>query len=113
MKKHDWTKEFPSAITVVDADGVILEMNEKSAATFAADGGKDLIGTNSLDCHPEPSRTKLLQLLKEPKANIYTIEKAGKRKMICQMPWYQEGAFSGIVELAIELPVEMPHFKRD
>jgi hypothetical protein len=95
MKDLDWTREFPSAITVVDADGM------------------DLIGSNSLDCHPEPSRTKLLQLLKDQKSNIYTIEKAGKKKMICQIPWYQEGRFSGIVELSIELPAEIPHFTRD
>jgi len=31
MSEHDWMKEFPAAITVCDANGIILEMNDKSA----------------------------------------------------------------------------------
>ncbi len=113
MTKHDWVKEFPLAITVVNTEGVILEMNDKSAETFKSDGGMALIGTNSLACHPEPSRTKLQQQLQAPKANLYTIEKAGVKKLICQIPWRREGKFSGIVELSIELPADLPHFVRD
>jgi transcriptional regulator with PAS, ATPase and Fis domain len=113
MKDHAWVKEFPVAITVLDDNGVILEMNDSSVATFAADGGAGLIGRSAFDCHPEPSHSKLRQLLKEPKANIYTIEKAGVRKLICQTPWYRDGKFSGMVELSIVIPFEMPHFVRD
>jgi transcriptional regulator with PAS, ATPase and Fis domain len=105
-------QEFSAAVTVCDTEGVILDMNIKSAQTFAADGGKDLIGRNALDCHPEPSRSKMQQLLTEQRANVYTIEKAGLKKLIYQAPWYQEGRFSGIVELSIEIPAEMPHFAR-
>jgi len=107
MANHDWVKEFPAAITVMDTEGVILEMNDKSAVTFSSDGGRELIGKNSLACHPEPSRTKLQQLLQAPKANLYTIEKAGVKKLICQLPWHRDGKFSGIVELSIELPAEL------
>jgi transcriptional regulator with PAS, ATPase and Fis domain len=113
MTDHPWVTEFPAAITVVDTDGVILEMNHKSAVTFASDGGAELIGKNSLECHPEPSRSKLRQLLREQRANLYTIEKAGVKKLIAQIPWYQDGKFSGMVELAVEIPAEMPHFVRD
>ncbi len=113
MATKDWVKEIPIAVTVIDTDGVILEMNDKSAATFQADGGLDLLGTNSLACHPEPSRTKLQQLLRAPKANLYTIEKGGIKKLICQIPWRQDGKFAGIVELSIELPADLPHFVRD
>src|SRR6266496_1219850 len=31
MSEHDWINEFPAAITVCDANGIILEMNDKSA----------------------------------------------------------------------------------
>ena len=113
MTNRDWVKEFPAAVTVVDTEGVILEMNDKSAETFKSDGGMALVGTNSLDCHPEPSRTKLRQLLQSPRPNLYTIEKSGVRKLICQLPWSREGRFSGIVELSIELPADLPHFVRD
>ncbi len=113
MKEYAWVKELPVAITVLDERGVIVAMNDKSAMTFAADGGADLIGKSSLDCHPEPARSKLVDLLREPKANVYTIEKAGVKKLICQTPWYQEGRFSGVVELSIVLPEQVPHFSRD
>lgn len=113
MTNYDWVRELPIAITVVNSEGLILEMNEKSAAAFAADGGMELVGKSVLDCHPEPSRTKLQQQLREPKANVYTIEKAGIKKLICQTPWHRDGIFSGIVELSIELPAEVPHFVRD
>ena len=113
MKKQDWVKELPVAVTVVNTEGVILEMNDKSAETFKSDGGRALIGTNSLACHPEPSRSKLLQMLQAPQANLYTIEKGGVKKLICQLPWHREGKYSGIVELSIELPADLPHFVRD
>lgn len=107
-----WTREFPAAITVCDRDGVILDMNERAIATFADDGGAALVGTNVLDCHPEPSRTKLASMLATGARNVYTIEKRGVRKLIWQSPWYEGGECRGFVELALEIPVEMPHFVR-
>jgi len=112
MARHPWVKEFPVAVTVSDRNGIILEMNDASAVTFAEDGGSALIGKSSLACHPEPARSKFEQLLKEPQPNIYTIEKAGVKKLIAQIPWYREGEFSGVVELSIRLPEEVPHFVR-
>jgi hypothetical protein len=108
----DWVKEAPFAVTVCDVKGIILEMNDRSALTFEKDGGRALIGQNLFDCHPEPSRTKVAELLKDGKSNLYTIEKNGVRKLICQTPWYQSGKYAGLVELSIELPAEMPHFIR-
>ena len=113
MTDSHWAKELRAAITVIDTDGVILEMNDKSVMTFASDGGAELLGKSSLECHPEPSRSKLRQLLAEQRANLYTTEKAGVKKLIAQIPWYRNGAFSGMVELAIEIPADMPHFVRD
>jgi len=109
----EWTREFPGAITVCDADGTILYMNEKSARTFASDGGAALVGANVLDCHPEPSRGKLAALIRDQRSNLYTIEKAGVKKLIAQLPWFDNGEYAGIVELSIELPADMPHFIRD
>ncbi len=112
MSNYAWVHEFPGAITVCDREGVILDMNAKSELTFAADGGKALIGKNALDCHPEAARLKLKQLLSEGKANVYTIEKNGVKKMIYQTPWYENGQYCGFVELSLEIPFEMPHFIR-
>ena len=112
MKKESWTKEFPAAITVCDADGVIIEMNNASAKVFEKDGGADLMGKNALDCHPEPARTKMRQMLENPASNAYTIEKDGQKKLIYQCPWYENNEFRGIVELSFPIPAQMPHFKR-
>lgn len=108
----NWIKDFPAAITVCDENGIILEMNEKSVSTFEKDGGRMLIGTNVLDCHPEPSRTQLENMLKDGITNVYTIEKNGIKKLIYQSPWYSEGKYTGFVEMSFEIPSEMPNFIR-
>jgi len=111
MAKNLWVKEFPGAVTVCDTNGIILEMNDKAAKTFEKDG-KSLIGSNVLDCHPEPSKTKLKTLMETQQKNVYTIEKKGIKKLIYQVPWYQEGKYCGFVELSLEIPFEMPNFIR-
>jgi hypothetical protein len=112
MNELDWIKEFPSAVTVCDKDGMLLEMNDKAAQGYAKDGGRALIGSNVLDCHPEPARSKTRALLASGEKNIYTIEKNGVRKLIYQSPWFIEGRYAGFVELSLEIPWEMPHFIR-
>jgi transcriptional regulator with PAS, ATPase and Fis domain len=112
MSEHAWIKEFPGAITVCNADGIILEMNDKAARTFEKDGGANLVGKNMLDCHPEPSRSKAERLLAAHEKNVYTIEKNGIKKLIFQSPWYKDGKYSGFVEVSLEIPFELPHFVR-
>ena len=112
MNELDWIKEFPAAVTVCDEEGVILEMNDKAAKTFEKDGGRKLIGSNMLDCHPEPARAKTERLLAVREKNVYTIEKNGVKKLIYQSPWYRDGNYAGFVELSLEIPFELPHFIR-
>ena len=112
MTDYDWVRTFPGAVTVCDRKGVILQMNDRSVASFAADGGAALIGTNALDCHPEPSRSKLAGMLASGRANVYTIEKNGVKKLIYQAPWTRDGQSAGFVELSLEIPFELPHFVR-
>ncbi len=113
MQHANWETSFVASITVCDADGIILEMNEASGKEFAAYGGQTLIGSNVLDCHPEPSRSKLAMMIKEQKENIYSIEKNGKKKLVYQTPWYKDGQYAGFVEMILPLPADVPHFKRD
>jgi transcriptional regulator with PAS, ATPase and Fis domain len=110
--KPEWTKEFPTAITVCDKNGIILEMNDKAAASFETDGGYDLIGKNLFDCHKQNSQDKINEILRDKKVNVYTIEKKGKKKLIYQSPWFENGELMGLVEFSMEIPVEMPHFIR-
>jgi transcriptional regulator with PAS, ATPase and Fis domain len=112
MSAHAWVEEFPGAVTVCDPQGIVLEMNAAAAEVFREDGGRGLIGTNLLDCHPEPARRKLEALMAGRQANVYTIEKNGRKKLIYQTPWYQDGQYAGFVELSLVIPFEMPHFVR-
>lgn len=113
MRRHAWVQEFAAAVTVSDAQGKVIEMNATAAQTFEKDGGTKLIGTNVLDCHPEPARSKLRSIMEKRKPNVYTIEKAGVKKLIYQTPWFSGGKYAGVVELSIEIPFDLPHFVRD
>jgi transcriptional regulator with PAS, ATPase and Fis domain len=112
MANHSWVNEFPGGITICDPEGIILEMNQASAESFKDEGGVELIGKNVLDCHPEPSRTKVKELLERKQLNVYTIEKNGFHKIIYQSPWYENGKYQGFVELSLVIPSEIPHFIR-
>lgn len=108
----DWAKEFPYAITVCDTQAIIIYMNDRSAETFVNDGGQDLIGRSLYDCHSPHSNDIIRELLATGKSNIYSIEKNGRKKLICQAPWFKEGVIAGLVEISIILPDPMPHFIR-
>ena len=109
----DWQKEFPAAITICDEKGIIIYMNDKSKKSFANDGGEKLIGTNLLNCHPEPSKSMLKRMLEVHNVNSYTVEKNGVKKLIHQSPWFEAGEFKGYVEFSIEIPFSMEHFVRE
>ncbi len=108
MNDFDYLEAIPGSVTIADLSGKIIKMNLKAKSTFAG----DLIGQDVLDCHPEPSRTKLKELLSTQGTNVYTIEKNGKKKIIYQAPWYVADVYSGIIELSLEIPFEMPHHVR-
>jgi hypothetical protein len=109
----NWIKEFSGAITVCDTQGTILSMNDRAVAAYQGLGGLRLVGTNLLDCHPEPARAKLVRMMENPRVNVYTIEKKGRHRLIYHTPWYQAGRYAGFMELALEIPDPMPHFVRE
>jgi transcriptional regulator with PAS, ATPase and Fis domain len=113
MATDNWTDHIAVAITVTDADGRITQMNSASIATFASDGGTKLIGSDVLACHPEPSRTKLASMFQTHQPNHYTIRKNGQKKIIHQLPLFNDGEFCGYVEISIPIPDHLPHFDRD
>ncbi len=113
MSEHEWIKEFPGGILVCDANGIIIEMNDRAARTYEKDGGTALIGKKLLDCHSDDARSKVERLLATREKNVYTIEKNGVKKLIYQSPWFKNnGEYAGFVELSLEIPFEMPHFVR-
>ncbi len=111
---NDWIKDAPLAVTVCDENGIITEMNARAVKTFEKSGGPDLIGANLLDCHPEPSKTRLKNMLSNPATlpNAYTIEKNGVKKLIYQFALKKDGKAAGLAELSLEIPFEMRHFVR-
>jgi hypothetical protein len=111
--EHIWVKEFSGTVTVCDKDGVIVGLNDASAKQFAEKGGRKLIGSCIFDCHPEPAKSKFKELMKNRRPNIYTIQKDGRRKLVFQAPWYQEGEFAGYLDMTVEIPWKMPHYNRD
>ena len=106
----EYFHNVPFSVTVCDKDGKILEMNETAERVLSH--GKHIIGQNLLDCHPEPARTKLVEMLKNHNLNAYTIEKNGVKKLIYQSPWFENDEFAGYIELSMEIPMEMPHYVR-
>ncbi len=62
---------------------------------------------------PRAGAFTLLDMLSAPRANSYTIEKAGKKKLIHQTPFFRDGVFAGVVEIVLELPASLPHFVRE
>ena len=94
-------------MTVCDKDGKILEMNETAERVLSH--GKHIVGQNLLDCHPEPARSMLADMLENPRTNVYTVEKEGLKKLIFQCPWYDGEEYAGFMELSMVLPENMPH----
>ncbi|HEX7503234.1 MAG TPA: PAS domain-containing protein, partial [Acidobacteriota bacterium] len=91
MDTPDWLDGIDAAVTLCDREGIIVYMNDRSALTFAKDGGRALLGTNLMACHPEAARRKIRRLLETGASNTYTIEKNGVRKLIHQTPWRVNG----------------------
>ena len=104
----DWSKSLEAAITVCDRDGIIIEMNERSAQYWERQGGPALCGRSLLDCHPEPSRSQIRDMLANPRPNTYITDKNGSRTLIHHSPWYENGQLGGYVEFIMELEGEIP-----
>jgi hypothetical protein len=105
-------EEIPGPVILCDPEGVIVDMNTRAELAYQKDGGRALIGTNMIDCHPEPSRSKVRELLKSREVNVYSIEKRGTRRLIYQAPWIVDGEYRGLIEIQLEIPPNIPHFVR-
>ncbi|MDN4753179.1 PAS domain-containing protein [Porphyromonadaceae bacterium W3.11] len=103
--------EADVAITICDKDGKIIEMNKQSREVNLKPG-QELIGQQVLDCHPEPARSMLKSMMDNQEKHVYTIDKKGRKKLIYQIPWYEEGEYMGFIELSMVIPSEMPHYVR-
>jgi PAS domain S-box-containing protein len=104
---------FPAAVTVCDPEGKITYMNPAAGRLFAKYGGTALVGSNLLDCHPEPARSKLSGMLRDRRSNTYIVEKNGAQRMIYQTPWFaDDGSYAGFLEMSFEIPATIPKIVR-
>ena len=103
----DFFKEVNLAVTVSDTEGNVVYQNNSSV-----DVNGDVRGKNMMGCHNERSQQIIRHMLEHAATNVYTISKKGKKKLIYQTPWYEDGIVKGLVELSIILPEEMPHYDR-
>ena len=108
----EWFEQLPCAITVCDKNYRILYMNEMAAEVTAEDGGKALLGTNLMDCHPPKAQRKLRKVMTSGVPNVYTVEKKGVKKMVYQCHWKKRGHVGGLLELTFVLPKTIPHHVR-
>lgn len=108
----NWTQSLNCAITVCDRDGIIIYMNDKSANTWAKQGGESLIGKSLFGCHSQRSTEIIHKLMQTGQSNTYTVEKNGVKKLIYQTPWFEDDQVAGMVEFSIVLPAEIPHYVR-
>ena len=107
-----WMDEFGGIVTVCDLQGTIVYMNDKSVENFQKDGGKALLGSNLLDCHPEPARSLLKELMEKCRINVYFTLKNGRKHLIYQSPLFENGVYSWFSEMILDIPLEAPTFKR-
>ena len=109
---NTWEKELPAEVMVCDSGGIILAMNDEAETLFAEDGGRSLLGTNALDCHPESARARMEEMLEKHASNAYYSTEKGEKRFFFQAPWYDKGRFAGLVEISFQVPDELPHFIR-
>lgn len=112
MKPSDWAEDIEGAVTVCDTKGTVVYMNKRSRETFNKQG-QSMTGQNLMPCHNERSQAIISDMLAHNRPHCYTITKGGKRKLIFQTPWREEGEVAGLVEFSFVLPDDMPHYDRD
>ena len=105
----EWFEELPCSVMVCDKKYKILYMNDKAAKDHADDGGRALVGTDLMKCHPPDAQVKLREVLSSGRPNVYTTENKRRRKLIYQCQWKKGGRVGGVAQLVVELPRGMPH----
>ena len=106
----DYLENVPNiAATVCDKEGIVLYQNKR-----AIDRDGDVVGKNLYNCHGEKAGAMIRHMIESDESNTYQIIRHGKHKLLHQTPWYdEEGSIAGLIELAIDLPDQMPVFNRD
>lgn len=96
--------DLHAVIVMVDADMKITWINEIGARNYERFGGREIIGRSLLDCH-QPENHGRIQMLFEDfrtqKLPGLAMERLleDRRKHIAYLPSYEDGKFSGCLEI--------------
>lgn len=99
----NWFDEVAFPVTVCDKTGIIVYMNQASIDEFEPDGGKELLGKSLMDCHPQPAREILVEMLEKQIPHTYISRADGKEYFVHEAPWFENGKYQGFVEVSIEI----------
>lgn len=94
-----------AGVTLADATGRIVFLNDRAIAHYKDRGGKRLVGTNLNDCHNPASQAKIRELYARHRAGDLTPTRYhedkgnGSAKGIVLIPIVVDGQFRGIAEL--------------
>lgn len=112
IEQFSWAEDIEGAVTVSDTEGKVIFMNKRSRETFNKPC-ETMMGKSMIPCHSEKSQSIIREMLEKNIPHCYTITKRGKRKLIYQTPWRENGEVRGLVEFSFVLPDDMPHYDRD
>jgi PAS domain-containing protein len=99
----DYLKETDIIVSVCDKDGTIRYMNDKGYNYFQEPGKPELLGSNIMDCHPEPSKSRFKEMMITHETQSIIKGDGEKKRLIHQTPIYKDGEFDGYVELILPL----------
>lgn len=93
-----------AVIVMVDADMKISWINEVGARNYERFGGQDIIGTSLLDCHQPENHARIQAMFEDfrtQKLPGLAMERLleDRRKHIAYLPSYEDGKFSGCLEI--------------
>ena len=109
----DWVDEFPGGISVCDTEGRMLVINRKEAAALEKLGFKNILGKKFWACHAKKSAGMIREQMSDQKTRVYFTEQNGIRELLIQAPWFEDGKFGGLVEIAVEVEGEIPTIIRE
>lgn len=109
----EWIVTYPAEIMVCDQDGIILEMSNVSIQIYEKEGGAEMVGQNVFDHHVEPSKSQMMNVVKQKRHVIYTAERDGLKKLVSIAPWYRDGEYAGFALIVLDLPEKLPNIVKD
>ncbi len=109
MKNFEFFDTVNFAVTVCDKEGIVLYQNNRA---IGRDG--NVVGQNLYGCHPESANKMIRHMMETGESNTYQIIRHGKHKLLHQTPWFDNnGNVAGLIEVAIDLPDNLPVFDRN